>query len=80
MAKLALAAALLVYLVLQAQQNESFERLVEQPKRWPLLATAVGLLATLAGSQPSLPSFARKRPWGRPDVKPKPKMRRRRRT
>jgi uncharacterized protein (TIRG00374 family) len=47
-AKLVLAAALLVYLVIQAQQNESFERLVEQPKRWSLLAAAVGLMATIA--------------------------------
>jgi uncharacterized membrane protein YbhN (UPF0104 family) len=47
-AKLAVAAAILVYLVVQAQQNASFERLVEQPKRWPLLAAAVGLMAIIA--------------------------------
>lgn len=47
-AKAALAAALLFYLVVQAQQNESFERLIDQPKRWSLLAAAVGLMATVA--------------------------------
>jgi uncharacterized protein (TIRG00374 family) len=47
-AKLVLAAALLLYLIHQAQQNESFARLVEQPKRWSLLAVAVGLVACIA--------------------------------
>lgn len=47
-AKVVLAAVLLTYLVVQAQQHDSFERVLQQPKRWGLLAAAVGLLATLA--------------------------------
>lgn len=48
-AKMVLAAALLVYLVVEVQQHEGFERVVEQPKRWSLLAAAVGLMIVAAG-------------------------------
>jgi uncharacterized protein (TIRG00374 family) len=40
-AKLALAAALLAYLLNQARQHDAFSQLVQQPKRWPLLAAAL---------------------------------------
>lgn len=45
-AKLTLAAAILTYLVIQAQRNEGFARLVHEPKQWPLLAA--GLACTFA--------------------------------
>jgi hypothetical protein len=41
LAKLGLAAAILTYLVVQVQRHEGFARLVEQPKQWRLLATAM---------------------------------------
>jgi uncharacterized protein (TIRG00374 family) len=40
-AKLALAAALLAYLLNQAREHDAFSQLVEQPKRWPLLVAAL---------------------------------------
>lgn len=45
-AKIALAAAILSYLVLQVQRHEGFTRLVELPKQWSLLA--LGLVCTFA--------------------------------
>jgi uncharacterized membrane protein YbhN (UPF0104 family) len=44
-AKLALAAAILGYLLVQVQQQAGFARLIKEPKHWHLLA--VGLLSTL---------------------------------
>jgi uncharacterized membrane protein YbhN (UPF0104 family) len=41
LAKLAVSAALLGYLVVKATHDESFQQLREQPKHWPLLATAL---------------------------------------
>ena len=37
-AKVALAVAILAYLLNQAREHDTFTQLVEQPKRWPLLA------------------------------------------
>jgi hypothetical protein len=45
-AKIALATAILAYLVVQVQRHEGFVRLVEQPKHWWLLAA--GLCCTFA--------------------------------
>ncbi|MGD9633027.1 MAG: lysylphosphatidylglycerol synthase transmembrane domain-containing protein [Pirellulales bacterium] len=45
-AKISLAAAILGYLLVQVQRQAGFSRLVDEPKRWPLLA--VGLLSTAA--------------------------------
>ena len=37
-AKVALAAAILAYLLVQAREHDAFTRLIQQPKRWPVLA------------------------------------------
>jgi uncharacterized protein (TIRG00374 family) len=43
-AKIALAAALLAYLLNQAREHDAFSTLIEKPKRWPLLTA--GLVCT----------------------------------
>jgi uncharacterized protein (TIRG00374 family) len=45
LAKIALAVAILAYLLYQARAHDAFTQLVEQPKRWPLLAA--GLASTV---------------------------------
>jgi uncharacterized protein (TIRG00374 family) len=42
LAKIALAVAILAYLLWQAKEHDAFTRLVEQPKRWPMLALGLG--------------------------------------
>lgn len=44
-AKISLATVLLVYLLVQVQKQAGFERLVNEPKNWPLLA--LGLVCTM---------------------------------
>ena len=48
LAKVALALALLAYLLSQASEHDMFTKLVEQPKRWSLLLA--GLVCTLSAT------------------------------
>jgi glycosyltransferase 2 family protein len=46
LAKIALATAILAYLVVEVQRHEGFVRLIHEPKRWQLLAAGLGCALT----------------------------------